>query len=92
MSENRKIVVIAEKSSVHGAHGEHVEKDRRTAVFDDNTTLREIVDWAKERNEEFNMYFWENAKISIHEDEVTKPKRDMDVGFFAQKTEMEDAA
>lgn len=74
MAEARKIVVIAEKTSM-SAHGE-LDSKRRTAVFNETTTLKEVLDWARERNDSIASMLgqWANARITISEDEISNPK------------------
>lgn len=87
MSETRKIVVIAEKTSM-SAHGE-LDSKRRTAVFSETTTLKEVLDWARERNDSIASMLgqWSNARLTISEDEISNPQKSLTNPFPFQETE-----
>lgn len=81
MSENLKIVVVAEKTNV-SAQGEFANQ-RRTAVFNENTTLKEVLDWARKRNDTLALFdSWDSARITLSEDEITHPKKSLH-GLFS---------
>lgn len=76
MSDSLKVVVVAEKTNV-SAHGEFANQ-RRTAVFNENTTLKEVLDWARKRNDMLALLdTWDSARITISEDEITHPKKSL---------------
>ncbi len=87
MSEDPKVVIIAEKINM-SSRGE-LDNKRRTAVFSETTTLKEILDWARMRNDVVASMFgeWKNAQISISEDEISNPQKEGSL-FFEDKTEV----
>lgn len=84
MSDSLKVVVVAEKTNV-SAHGEFANQ-RRTAVFNENTTLKEVLDWARKRNDMLALLdTWEGARITISEDEITNPRKSLNDLFPANE-------
>ena len=70
----RRIVALAEKLE---RSEESSEIERRTTVFDKTSTLKEVFDWLRCKNESASRRFvfgnrWWNARLCIYEDEATR--------------------
>ena len=68
----KKVVVIVEKKDQSPTSGEYCFR-RRTAVFDESVTLKEVLSWARQ---DINLIEnWDSAAVTILEDEITNPSQ-----------------